>query len=97
MEAFIRLLDLLFLCCVRLKLLWCVSARVCACPGEVGQRWHAYGQQLAVEAHSGHSARPTLVPGVLPTESRRRWRLREAVELLQAAAQVALLQQPEQL
>lgn len=64
----------------------------------MGQRCDAHGQQqLAVAAHPGHAAPPALVPGVLATESQPRRSARQAVELLQTAAQVALLQQPEQL
>lgn len=96
METLIGLQNLPF-CALCVWNCCCVSVCVHGLQDRWGRRWHAYGQQLAVAAHSGHSARPTLVPGVLPTESQQRRRLCEMVDLLQTAAQVALLQQPEQL
>lgn len=69
-------------------------------------RWHAYGQQLEVAALPGHATRPALVPAVPPAERRRARRGEQtvdqrevvgAVELQQTAAQVAVLQQPQQL
>lgn len=74
----------------------CVCVPVCVCSlGEVARQCYAHGQQLAVAAHSGHAALPALVPGVLPAASQQRRSVCPAVDLLQTAAGVALLQQPD--
>lgn len=88
---------------MRVSVCLCVSGRQGV--QERGWRWYAYGQQLEVAALPGHATGAALVPAVPPGQRKPRRgdqavgrrQVFGAVELQQAAAQVTVLQQPQQL